>query len=65
MEIFYNQIFSERYSDVVSSRRIMSEFYAYCLDHPADDQERVKIQALLDVVLQVLKRKPTMKTTVR
>ena len=50
MELFFNQIFSERYQEVLGSRRIMSEFFAYCLERASDDQDRNRVQALLDVV---------------
>lgn len=47
MEAYFNEIFSEKRLDVVTSRRVMGELYAYCRDIAVSDSDKAKVSALI------------------
>lgn len=49
MEAYFNEIFSEKRTDVVTSRRVMGELYAYCRDVAASDSDRARVINLINV----------------
>lgn len=47
MEAYFNEIFSEKRLDVVGSRRVTGELYAFCRDVAASDSDKAKIMSLI------------------
>ena len=48
MEAYFNEIFSEKRLDVVGSRRVTGELYAYCRDVAASDCDRARVVNLIN-----------------
>ena len=40
MEAYFNEIFSEKRTDLLSSRRVMGELYAYCREVGLTDLDK-------------------------
>lgn len=49
MEFYFNEIFSEKRTDIVGSRRVMGEFYAYCRDAAATEADKARVINLINV----------------
>jgi hypothetical protein len=47
MEAYFNEIFSEKRLDIVGSRRVTGELYAFCRDVAASDSDKAKIMSLI------------------
>jgi hypothetical protein len=48
MEAYFNEIFSEKRLDVVGSRRVTGELYAYCRDVAGSDSDKAKVMNLIN-----------------
>jgi hypothetical protein len=51
MEAYFNEIFAEKRTDTLTSRRIMGELYTYFREVARTDSDKAKVKSLIDVTM--------------